>query len=67
MAFGAGGGGPKTIVHHVRNQMVLDALVSLTGVNFEFNVDAWKQWYLAQKKRESEAAGRGQRAVGRGQ
>jgi hypothetical protein len=59
MSFGTGGGGPKTIVNPIKNLMVLDALVSLTGEDFQFNVDGWREWYLAQKKRESEAAGRG--------
>jgi hypothetical protein len=64
VSFGAGGGGPKTIVNHVRNQAVLDALVAMTGVNFEFNVDAWRRWHLAQQKGASEAAGKGKRGEG---
>ena len=32
------------------NQAVLDALVALTGQNFNFDQQAWKYWYAAQKK-----------------
>ena len=32
------------------NQSVLDALVALTGQNFNFDKQAWKYWYAAQKK-----------------
>jgi len=30
----------------VPNPVVLTALVRLTGINFEFNQDAWRNWYL---------------------
>jgi hypothetical protein len=46
-----GGGGPRNIPYPAQNQMVLDALVSLTGVNYGFNVELWKAWYAAQKRR----------------
>jgi len=29
---------------------VLDALTALTGQNFNFDKQAWKYWYAAQKK-----------------
>ncbi len=64
IGLGVGGGGPKTKVNRVRNQTVLDALVALTGRNFEFNVEAWRQWHLAQQKDASEAAGKGKRNGG---
>ena len=36
----------------LKNQSVLDALASLTkGVNFSYDVRAWKYWFAAQKKR----------------
>ena len=58
IGMSAGGGGPKYITYPVKNQMVLDALVALSGANFGFDVPAWKAWYLAQKKRDSAAARR---------
>ena len=44
------GGGPKIIHQSISNQSVLDALVALTGRNFNFDQQAWKYWYAAQKK-----------------
>jgi hypothetical protein len=38
------GGGPKRGKVRVRNDKVLEALVEITGVNFEWNVDAWRGW-----------------------
>jgi len=55
-SFGSGGGGlamgggPKIFIKHIPNQAVLDALVALTGHNFNFDQRAWRQWYAAQKK-----------------
>ncbi len=54
--FSKGGGGmsvgskPSFERRPVRNQSVLDALVSLTGKNFDFDQKAWKHWYAEQKK-----------------
>lgn len=54
--FGSGGtgmsmgGGPKIIHQSIPNQAVLDALVALTGRNFNFDKQAWKYWFAAQKK-----------------
>ena len=51
-----GGGGlsvgkkPKYIRRLIPNQAVLDALVKITGCNFNFDEKAWKYWYAAQKK-----------------
>jgi hypothetical protein len=44
------GGGPTIINQPIPNQAVLDALVALTGQNFNFDAQAWKYWYAAQKK-----------------
>jgi len=44
------GGKPKIYSLHLRNQAVLDALVTVTGQNFNFDQRAWKYWYAAQKK-----------------
>ena len=44
------GGGPTFIRQPISNQAVLDALVALTGQNFNFDKQAWKYWYAAQKK-----------------
>jgi len=38
------GGGPQQKVVPVRNARVLEALVSLTGVNFEWDAAAWRAW-----------------------
>lgn len=46
------GGGPKVISKSLNNRAVLEALVELSGgVNYGFNVQTWKAWYLQQKKR----------------
>jgi hypothetical protein len=44
------GGGKKIIKQPMNNQRVLDALVTLTGMNFQFDQRAWKNWYATQKK-----------------
>jgi hypothetical protein len=44
------GGGPTIVRQSISNQAVLDALVALTGQNFNFDKQAWKYWYAAQKK-----------------
>jgi hypothetical protein len=44
------GGGPKYIRRPIPNQTVLDALVALTHRNFNFDKQAWKYWFAAQKK-----------------
>ena len=55
-SFGSGGSGlsmgnkPKYIRRQIPNQTVLDALVAITGCNFNFDKQAWKYWYAAQKK-----------------
>lgn len=55
-SFGSGGsgmsmgGGPKIIHQAIPNQTVLDALATITGRNFNFDKQAWKYWFAAQKK-----------------
>lgn len=44
------GGGPRFIYQTIPNQAVLDALVAITGRNFNFDQQAWKYWYSSQKK-----------------
>lgn len=38
------GGGTKRVKVTLRNERVLEALVTLTGVNFEWNAAAWRAW-----------------------
>ena len=38
------GGGPKRSKVSVRNDRVLEALVMLTGTNFEWDTVAWRSW-----------------------
>lgn len=45
------GGGPKIIVQPIPNQSVLDALVTITGANFDYDQRAWKYWYASQRRR----------------
>jgi hypothetical protein len=49
------GQGPQIVIRHIRNQHVLDALVRLTGTNFDFDKNRWQYW-IAQEQRASEAA-----------
>ena len=44
------GGGAKEVKVWIQNHEVLRALVALSGVNFEYNQQAWKSWYATQKK-----------------
>jgi hypothetical protein len=44
------GGGPKYISRDISNPAVLDALVALTGRNFNFDKEAWQSWYASQKR-----------------
>jgi hypothetical protein len=52
------GGKPTYIRKSFTNQAVLDALVALTGKNFNFDVQAWKYWFAAQKKPPEKIDGR---------
>ena len=65
---GAGAGFPSTpnvggfstgqstqiVVQQIQNSEVLDALVRMTPVNFEYNMAQWKAWLASRKKQESE-------------
>lgn len=52
----SGGGGismgqsTKIVKQQIQNAVVRDALVHLTGVNYNYDVRTWKNWYAAQKK-----------------
>jgi hypothetical protein len=49
--FSFGGGGEEIVTRNQTNKNVLDALILLTGgVNFDFDVEAWRSWYALQKK-----------------
>jgi hypothetical protein len=48
--FTFGGGGIEIVKQSIQNRNVLDALVALTGVSFNFDEKSWKKWYAAQKK-----------------
>ncbi|MGD9646917.1 MAG: HEAT repeat domain-containing protein [Pirellulales bacterium] len=65
---GAGAGFPSTpqmggfstgqssqiVVQQLRNPEVLDALIRMTRINFEYNSAQWKAWLASRKKPESE-------------
>jgi hypothetical protein len=48
--FAAGGAKPQYINQPYENQDVLDALIAITGANFNFDVVAWKKWYASQRR-----------------
>ena len=56
---GAGIGGlsvgqsEQTRYEMIRNPDVLEALIKLTGKNFEYDDTAWKAWFAQQKKPET--------------
>lgn len=41
------------VVENLRNPQVLDALIKLTGVNYDFDVVQWKSWLANRKKGDS--------------
>jgi hypothetical protein len=50
-AFNFGGGGPEIVKRQFENRAVLQALVDLTeGVSFNYDIKAWKYWFVAQRK-----------------
>jgi len=57
--FGSGGSGfsqpgrPQTRQIPITNQSVLSALRRLTGVNFEFNQAAWREWHRQSQRSPS--------------
>jgi hypothetical protein len=50
------GGGPKIVYRNLNNEDVRDALVKLTGENYDFSVELWKSWY-AESKQQKQPAG----------
>jgi hypothetical protein len=46
------GGGPKYVNQPIRNQAALDALVALTGVNFDYDGTAWRYWFAQQRQQQ---------------
>lgn len=44
------GGGPKRKVVSVRNDRVLEALITLSGENFAWNAAAWRAWLVNQHR-----------------
>lgn len=55
---GMGGGltmnqAPKYGLQALNNSDVLGALVALTGVNYDYDVNAWRTWYASQKPKEA--------------
>jgi len=54
-SFGSGlstGSSTQVFTKELQNQYVLDALIVLVNgqVNYQFNVEAWKQWFAGRKK-----------------
>ena len=45
------GGSPQIISRQLPNDSVHDALVLLTGVDYNFNTAQWKAWYATQRQR----------------
>jgi hypothetical protein len=52
-SFNFGNQAPKEVVQSFKNEDVLDSLVKLSGVNFSFDLPAWKRWYASRKKAQS--------------
>lgn len=52
MNFGGsfGGSGPIRVRQEYRNQDVLQAIVNITGQNYDYDKDSWKAWYASQRK-----------------
>jgi hypothetical protein len=53
IGFNPGGGAPKVVDMPVKVQPVLDALVAITGQNYNFEPKTWKIWYQSQKKADT--------------
>lgn len=48
-SFGFGGGGPKIEQRESRNPQVLETLVHLTGVNFQYDKEQWRAWLASRQ------------------
>ncbi|HEY2838364.1 MAG TPA: HEAT repeat domain-containing protein [Pirellulales bacterium] len=51
--FSFGGGGPQIVDVEKQNPDVHSALTALSGVNFDYNKRAWKDWLSSQKKTQN--------------
>ncbi len=50
-SFSGASGSPERVERYVfRNEAVRNALVKLTGVNFDYNLQAWQQWYASHRR-----------------
>ena len=50
-SFSGATGSPERVERYVfRNEAVRNALIKLTGVNFDYNLQAWQQWYAAHRR-----------------
>ncbi len=50
-SFSGSSGSPERVERYVfRNEAVRNALVKLTGVNFDYNLQAWQQWFAAHRR-----------------
>jgi hypothetical protein len=49
------GGGANIVTRQIPNQSVLDALIAITGQNFNFDQRAWKTWFASQKRADKPA------------
>lgn len=47
------GGGPTIVSQQLRNPEVLNSLVELSGVNFDFDQRAWKAWLASRRQPDS--------------
>jgi hypothetical protein len=50
--FSFGGNGPQIIRKDQKNPAVLSALTKLTGQNFDYDEQAWRNWYVDQRMHE---------------
>jgi hypothetical protein len=48
--FSFGGSQPKVVSQDIQNPSVLDALVTLTNANYNYDKTAWKNWLATQRK-----------------
>ena len=55
--------GPKVIISRMRNQPVLDALIRMTGANFEYDQKRWHYWHAQERAGPRSFAAGGRRAA----
>ena len=51
-SFGVGGK-PKIVKRNIQNPAVRDALAVMLGVNYGFDQERWRQWYIAKNQPET--------------